>query len=127
MAQPPASAALASRRATVRNRRVVDIDASSPSTTTARSRSCKRPPRRAGTAAQMLLDRRDVDGLGTLVPGLSVVRDLGTLGERLEAVRVDAAVVDEEVLASLVRCDEAEALVVVEPLDGSCSHVGSPT
>src|SRR3954449_1301031 len=65
----------------------------------------------------------DVDGLRPLVTGLGVVGDLRALGERLEAVRVDPRVVDEEVLAALVRGDEAEALVVVEPLDGSGCHV----
>src|SRR5215210_4028535 len=75
-------------------------------------------PRRAG----VLLERRHVDGLGALVPGLSVVGNLRALGQRLESAGVDAAVMDEEVLASLVRGDEAEALVVVEPLDGSGGH-----
>src|SRR4051794_28521820 len=69
------------------------------------------------------LERRDVDGLRALVAGLGVIGHGGTLGERLEAVRVDAGVVDEEVLAALVRADEAEALVVAEPLDGSSGHV----
>jgi hypothetical protein len=30
---------------------------------------------------------------------------------------------DEEVLAALVRCDEAEALLVTEELDSSLRHV----
>src|SRR3954447_26061770 len=68
------------------------------------------------------LQRGDVDGLRALVAGLGVVGDLRVLGQRLEAVGVDAGVVDEEVLATVVRRDEAEALVVVEPLDGSGSH-----
>src|SRR3954451_14480857 len=69
------------------------------------------------------LERRDVDGLGALVPGLGVEADARALGEGLEALGVDAGVVDEEVLARIVRRDEAEALVVVEPLDGSGCHV----
>src|SRR3954471_4931201 len=68
------------------------------------------------------LERGDVDGLGALVAGVGVVGHLRALRQRLEAVRVDAGVVDEEVLAPLVRRDEAEALVVVEPLHGSGSH-----
>src|SRR4051794_32655427 len=68
------------------------------------------------------LERGDVDGLGALVAGLGVEGHLRALSQRLEAVGVDAGVVDEEVLAALVRGDEAEALVVVEPLHGSCSH-----
>src|SRR3954469_13985705 len=68
------------------------------------------------------LERGDVDGLGALVAGLGVEGHLRALSHRLEAVGVDAGVVDEEVLAALVRGDEAEALVVVEPLHGSGSH-----
>src|SRR3954470_8097584 len=68
------------------------------------------------------LERGDVDGLGALVADLGVVGHLRALSQRLEAVGVDAGVVDEEVLAALVRGDEAEALVVVEPLHGSGSH-----
>src|SRR3954453_18224266 len=84
--------------------------------------AARREPRRDS----LCLERRDVDGLGTLVPGLSVVRHLGALGQRLEAAAVDAGVVDEEVLAALVRGDEAEALVAVEQFDGSGGHVSSP-
>src|SRR3954453_8012555 len=68
------------------------------------------------------LERGDVDGLGALVAGLGVEGDLRALSQRLEAVGVDAGVMDEEVLATLVRGHEAEALVVVEPLHGSGSH-----
>src|SRR3954462_10395446 len=68
------------------------------------------------------LERGDVDGLGPLVARLGVEGDPRTLSQRLEAVGVDAGVVNEEVLATVVRRDEAEALVVVEPLDGSGSH-----
>src|SRR3954470_2864291 len=68
------------------------------------------------------LERGDVDGLGALVAGLGVEGHLRALSQRLEAVGVDAGVVDEEVLAALVRGHEAEALVVVEPLHGSGSH-----
>src|SRR3954453_13719821 len=53
---------------------------------------------------------------------LLVVAHLRALGERLEAAALDRRVVDKEVLAALVRRDEAESLVVVEPLDGSCCH-----
>src|SRR4051794_12268215 len=69
------------------------------------------------------LEERDVDGLRALVARLGVIRDLRALGEGAEAVRVDAGVVDEEVLAPVVRRDEAEALLVAEPLDGSGCHV----
>src|SRR3954453_13928318 len=68
------------------------------------------------------LEERDVDGLRALVARLGVIRDLRALGEGAEAVRVDAGVVHEEVLAPLVGRDEAEALVVVEPLNDSGGH-----
>src|SRR5438445_4242746 len=73
------------------------------------------------------LDRLDVDGLRPLVAGLGVKGHLRALGKRLEAVAADAAVMDEEILATIVRSDEAEALVVVEPLDGAAWHVLPPS
>src|SRR3954447_26091819 len=69
-----------------------------------------------------LLDDRDVDGLRALVAVLGVVGDPRALGEGAEAVAIDPRVVDEEVLAALVRSDEAESLLVAEPLHGSGSH-----
>src|SRR5919202_235748 len=90
----------------------------------------ERPTARRGGPSSVLatgerLQRGDVDGLRALVSRLGVVADAGALGERLEALGVDARVVDEEVLARVVRRDEAVALVVVEPLDGSGGHSGS--
>src|SRR5258708_34102166 len=55
-----------------------------------------------------------------------------TLGQRLEAGPEDAAVLHEHVLAALL-CDEAETLLVAEPLHGSTlAHslqppIGCPT
>src|SRR4051812_13536734 len=72
------------------------------------------------------LDRLNVRGVGALGPVLSVVADLRALGERLEAAAGDAAVVHEQVLALIVGRDEAEALVVAEPLHGSSSHLFPP-
>src|SRR5919202_4702312 len=91
----------------------------------------KRPTARRGGPSSVLatgerLQRGDVDGLRALVPGLGVVADAGALGEGLEALGVDARVVDEEVLARVVRRDEAVTLVVVEPLDGSGGHSWFP-
>src|SRR5215208_125247 len=63
-----------------------------------------------------------VCGLGALVALLRLELDLRALIEGLEARAFDRAEMDEEVLASLVRRDEAEALVRVEPLDGSGCH-----
>src|SRR3712207_4827670 len=85
-------------------------------------------PHRAGSPARRVacerscLERRDADGLGALVPGLRLELHARALCERTEAVALDRAVMDEEVLAALVGRDEPEALVVVEPLDGSGGH-----
>src|SRR4051794_11781205 len=76
----------------------------------------------AAGGEQAALEDRDVDGLRALVARLGVIRDLRALGEGAEAVRVDAGVMHEEVLAPLVGRDEAEALVVVEPLNDSGGH-----
>jgi hypothetical protein len=45
-----------------------------------------------------------------------LVGDLGALIEALEAVTRNAAVVHEEILATLIRGDEAVALLVGKPL-----------
>src|SRR4051812_233929 len=73
-----------------------------------------------------LLDRADVHGLRPLVAGLGLVLHARALGERAVAVRFDAAVVDEQVLAAFIGCDEAEALLVAEPLNGALCHVFPP-
>src|SRR5215208_2595458 len=73
------------------------------------------------------LERLHVDGLGPPVAGLGIKGHLGALSQRLEPFAADAAVVDEEVFSALVRGDEAEALVVVEPLDGSGWHALPPS
>src|SRR5688500_3275868 len=69
------------------------------------------------------LDVRRVRALGAV---LGVVGDLRALGQRLEAAALDGGVVDEEVLALVVRGDEAEALLVAEPLHGSGCHCDAP-
>src|SRR4051812_43208142 len=69
----------------------------------------------------------DVEGLRTLVAAADLEVHLRAFLQRAEAVAVDVTVVDEEILAPVLRCDEAEALVVVEPLDGSGCHVITST
>src|SRR4051812_9842488 len=71
-------------------------------------------------------DRADVDRLRSLVAGLGLVLHARALGERAVAIGLDAAVVDEEVLAAFIGCDEAEALLVAEPLNGALCHVFPP-
>src|ERR687893_875723 len=68
-------------------------------------------------------DEANVHRLRSLVARLLLVLHLRVLSERLEALTVDAAVVDEQVTVPIVWRDEAVALLVVEPLDGSGRHV----
>src|SRR4051812_33601452 len=68
------------------------------------------------------LDGLDVHCLRSLVAGLGVIGDLRTLSERPVAVADDPGVVDEEVLSAVIRRDEAEALLVAEPLDCAVWH-----
>src|SRR5262249_51850421 len=83
-------------------------------------------PRRAARRA-FRLERPDVLRLRALLALLGVVRDLRALAQRAVAVSLDRAVMNEEVLATVVRCDEAEALLVGEPLHGSLCHVFTST
>src|SRR3954451_8993859 len=83
------------------------------------------PPRRAffmPRVAGRALQARDVDGLRPLVALLLLVGDPRPLRQRAIPVRVDAAVMDEQVAVALVGGDEAEPLVVAEPLDGPGGH-----
>src|SRR4051794_5204402 len=84
------------------------------------------PPRRAffisARAEIEVLQARDVDRLGPLVALLFLVGDARPLRQRAVSVRVDAAVMDEQVAVALVRRDEAKPLVVAEPLDGPGGH-----
>src|SRR4051794_19560478 len=64
----------------------------------------------------------DVRRLRALRAFAELVLDLRTLRERAEAVARDRGEVDERVLAPVVRGDEAEALLVAEPLDDTGSH-----
>ena len=53
---------------------------------------------------------------------LHLVGDLLTLIEGLHAGALDGRDVDEHVLATVIRLDEAEALGSVEPLNGADAH-----
>src|SRR5439155_25197376 len=68
------------------------------------------------------LDDGDVRRLRSLLTLTRLVLELRAFGERLEAIAGDVRVVDEEILVAFVRADEAVALRVVEPLDGSGCH-----
>ena len=49
--------------------------------------------------------------------------DLVVFLQRLEAAGLNGLEVNEKVLAAVIRRNEAEALGVVEPLNGTCTHV----
>src|SRR5205823_11779246 len=68
------------------------------------------------------LDQLDVGRRRALRALLGVIAHLRALGERLEAAALDRAVVNEKVLTGVIRGDEPVALVVAEPLNGSCCH-----
>ena len=67
-----------------------------------------------------------VESLGTaIITLLDGVLDRLTLVKAAEALRLDAGLVDEQLLAAIIRGDEAEALGGVEPLDLSGLDDGS--
>src|SRR5207237_435298 len=54
--------------------------------------------------------------------GFGVVGHLGALGQRAIPVSDDSGLMHEQVLRAVIGCDEAEALLVAEPLDSSGRH-----
>src|SRR5215207_7092828 len=74
----------------------------------------------------MFLDGSNVLRLHAFAPLGRLVRDLGALVEGLEALSRYPRVVHEELLAPIVRGDEAVALLVTEPLNCSLGHMLEP-
>ena len=68
------------------------------------------------------LDRGHSDGLGTFLPLLDVELDTLVFLKRAEAAALDLGIVDENVLATIVRSDEPKALFAVEPFHSSLCH-----
>src|SRR5881628_126860 len=77
-----------------------------------------------GGSERGLLNLPDVGCLKTLRAAGDFELHLVTLSEALEALRLDGAVVDEDVLTALLR-DEPVTLCVVEPFDLSCRHTSN--
>src|SRR5580704_443130 len=100
------------RRQLRRNRTAIAILAPA-----GRVRYCKA----ASPAASLELG--DVDRLRPLRTGLLLIRNLDSLGQRAIAVPHDASEMNEQVAPAVIGRDEAEALVVAEPLDGTRCHV----
>src|SRR5581483_3311090 len=96
-----------------------------------RSRSVSRSDGRRRVNRRLLFGRRrerrlddaNVRGLGALRALRCLELDLRAFGQGLEALAGDARVVHEEILRAVLRRDEAVALLVAEPLDGSGCHV----
>ena len=65
----------------------------------------------------------NVYGPGALRPGLGVERDLGALRQGSEPLGVDHALVHEQVARAILGGDEAEPLLVAEPLDCASRHL----
>src|SRR6478736_2034981 len=86
----------------------------------ARALSAQTPDRKG---CENLRNDRDVLSLQALGAAGGLEFDLLVLLERAVAARCDRAEVREDVGRAVVRSDEAEALVGVEPLDGSGSHI----
>src|SRR5437764_9554365 len=69
------------------------------------------------------LQLADVYRLRAFRAGLFLVRHLRALRQGAIALTGDAREMDEQITPSIVRRDEAEALVVAEPLDGTRCHL----
>src|SRR6202000_2103099 len=67
-------------------------------------------------------DRGDARCRRALRALLGLVAHLGAFGQRPVAVALDRRVVHEQILAVVIGRDEAKALVVAEPLHGTCGH-----
>src|SRR5579864_6624821 len=86
------------------------------------ARMSLQPDVRCRTPSPSNLQRRDVSRLQTLRALLRFEAHLLIFSQRLEAVAADFGEVREQVVAALVRGDEAKAFAVVEPLNGTGIH-----
>jgi len=68
------------------------------------------------------LELLDVGGARALIGRLDLELYGLILSQSLEAVTGDGRVMDEKILGTVIRRDEAEALLVIEPLHFSRSH-----
>src|SRR5919197_2636120 len=78
-----------------------------------------------GRSGTSLGDGANVRGVGALLALRDLELDLLAFFQRTKALTGDAAVMNEDVVASLAG-DEAEAFLVAEPFDGS-AHVVPPS
>jgi len=73
--------------------------------------------------AQHLFGSANVRGLLAFGAGRDVETDSLAFLQGLEALALNCGKMREEILTAPVGGDEAEALGIVEPLDGTCCHV----
>jgi|SRR5690349_4432307 hypothetical protein len=79
-------------------------------------------PRSGPALLRYALNRRDVCSLHAFGAALRFEADLLAFSEALEAVAANFGEVREQVVTAVIRGDEAEALCIVEPLDGTGIH-----
>src|ERR1051326_7707813 len=80
------------------------------------------PEGAGGMSILVLRDRGHVRRFGALRALAGLELDLRAFGESLEAVARDLRMVDEQILAAVLRCDEPVPLRVTEPFHGSGCH-----
>lgn len=76
---------------------------------------------------RLRVQRNYFDCFQAFFPTSSLELDLGAFGKGFEACALDFCVVNKEILATIVRGDEAKPLLVVEPFDGSITHTDFPS
>src|SRR5262245_60131158 len=70
-------------------------------------------------------DHLEVAGARLAALGDQFIADLLGLIEGRQTSALDGADMDEHILRAVIRLDEAEALLRIEPFDFACRHVGN--
>src|SRR5690349_15546029 len=117
----------ASGPSTGKTRRTAGLSLPGPGSPAKKEPACGRPcqfvgslwPPATASSSAGTLDVACLLAFGAL---RNVEGDLLAFLERLEALHVDRREMREQVFAAAVRRDEAKALCVVEPLDGTSCH-----
>src|SRR5262245_39482761 len=69
-------------------------------------------------------DHLEMAGARLAALGDQIIADLLRFVERRQTSALDGADMDEHVLRAIIRLDEAEALLGIEPFDFACRHMG---
>jgi hypothetical protein len=90
-----------------------------------KSAACQKKARLPGLFFQstLLIKRPDVRGLIAFGSGRDVEGNLLVFLQAFEAVALDRREMREEILAAVIGSDETEAFGVVEPFNGTVTHV----